>query len=60
MIDNHNQRTDEQDRRMEEARRRWDTEWGPPISPWRRRLAGIFIVVAFFGLIVGAFLTAGR
>jgi hypothetical protein len=48
--------TEEDDRRIE-FERRLNRDWGPDISPWRRRLFGLFIIAAFVGLIVGAILT---
>lgn len=37
-----------------------DKDWGPEMSPWKRRAAGAFIVAAFLGVLVAAVLTAGR
>lgn len=49
---------DENSRQHEEMERRWNREWGPELSPWKRRLSGILVIVVFVGLLVVAFITA--
>jgi len=51
--------TDE-DQREAELERRLAKDWGPAMPPWKRRLSAIFIIVAFFGLVLAAVLTASR
>jgi hypothetical protein len=48
--------SDEEQRRVE-FERRLEKDWGPHIPPWKRRLSAIFIIVAFFALVLGAILT---
>lgn len=49
---------DENSHEREEIERRWNKEWGPELSPWKRRVAGIVVIVVFIGLLVGALITA--
>ena len=48
------------DEEFERFKRRWDTEWGPDLPQRQRRLAGIFIIVAFVGIIALAFVAASQ
>lgn len=45
------------DHRMEKLREQWEKEWGPEISPWKRRVSALFIVAAFAALLVAVILT---
>ncbi len=45
---------------LEDLEKRLAKDWGPAISPTRKRLAGLFIVVAFLGLIALAFVSVPR
>jgi len=49
---------DENSHQREEIERRWNTEWGPELSPWKRRISGILVIVIFVGLVVIALITA--
>jgi hypothetical protein len=51
--------TDE-DQHEAELERRLAKDWGPDMPSWKRRLSAIFIIVAFFGLVLAAVLTASR
>jgi hypothetical protein len=51
--------TDEDQSRVE-LERRLAKDWGPEMPAWKRRLSAIFIIVAFFGLVLAAVLTASR
>ncbi len=35
---------------LKKLREQWDKEWGPEISPWKRRLAVLFVFGAFVAL----------
>lgn len=51
--------TDE-DQRQVELERRLAKDWGPEMPLWKRRLSAVFIIVAFFGFVLAAVLTASR
>jgi hypothetical protein len=51
--------TDE-DQREAQLEQRLAKDWGPELPSWKRRLSAIFIIVAFFGLVLAAVLTSSR
>lgn len=51
--------TDQDQRRME-LEKRLETDWGPEMPSWKRRLSAIFIIAAFVALVLGAVLTVSR
>jgi hypothetical protein len=48
----------EHDDRIREMERRLEKDWGPEISPRRRLLAALTIVVVSVGLVLAVFVTA--
>ncbi len=40
------------DPQLKRLQEQWEKEWGPDISPWKRRLSALFIAAAFVALIV--------
>lgn len=45
------------DEQLKKLQEQWGKEWGPEISPWKRRLSALFIVGAFVALIVVVMVT---
>lgn len=45
------------DEQLKKLQEQWEQEWGPEISPWKRRLSALFIFVAFVALIVVVMMT---
>jgi hypothetical protein len=43
-----------EDQQLEKLREQWEKEWGPKISPWKRRMAALFILGALVALVVAA------
>jgi hypothetical protein len=52
-----NDAMDDQERRARESEDRWEREFGPPISPLRKWLTGLFIIAAFFAIIALALIS---
>jgi hypothetical protein len=50
----------DQDPYEAELERRLQKEWGPDIPLWKRRLFAVFVIVAFFGLILAALVNSSR
>lgn len=48
---------DDQERRARESEDRWEREFGPPISPLRKWLTGLFVIAAFFAIIALALIS---
>ncbi|MGZ8409378.1 MAG: hypothetical protein ACXWVS_05570 [Hyphomicrobium sp.] len=53
-----NHETNDQERRLNEFEARWEKEFGPQLSPLRKRLTGLFMIAAFLAIIALAFLSA--
>jgi hypothetical protein len=49
--------TSDQERRAKEIEARWEKDFGPQLSPLRKRLSGLFMIAAFLGIIALAFLS---
>jgi hypothetical protein len=49
--------TNDQERRFKETEARWEKEFGPQLSPLRKRLSGLFMIAAFLAIIALAFLS---
>lgn len=47
----------EEERRVQEMESRWEKEFGPQISPRRKWLSGLLMIVAFIAVIALAFLS---
>ena len=45
------------DQQLKKLQEQWEKEWGPEISPWKRRLSALFILVSFVALIVIVMMT---
>lgn len=45
------------DQQLKKLQEQWEQEWGPEISPWKRRLSALFILAAFVALIVVVMMT---
>jgi len=45
------------DQQLEKLREQWERDWGPEISPWKRRISALFIVTAFVVIIVAVVIT---
>jgi hypothetical protein len=50
--------TSDQERQRGEIEARWEKDFGPRLSPLRRRLNGLFMIAAFLGIVALAFLSA--
>jgi uncharacterized BrkB/YihY/UPF0761 family membrane protein len=43
-----------EDPHPKQLQERWEKEWGPEISPWKRRIFAVFIIGALVALVVAA------
>ena len=50
----------DQDAHEAELERRLQKEWGPDLPLWKRRLFAVFVIVAFFGLVLAALVTSSN
>ncbi len=46
-----------EDQHLKKLQEQWEKEWGPEISPWKRRIAALFIIAAVIALVVAAVTT---
>lgn len=46
-----------EDLHLKKLQEQWEKEWGPEISPWKRRLSAFVIVGGFVGIIIVVMLT---
>lgn len=42
---------------LKKLQEQWEKEWGPEISPWKRRLSALFILAGFVAVIVVVMIT---
>jgi hypothetical protein len=49
--------TNDQERQRKEIADRWEKEFGPPLSPLRKWVTGLFMIGAFIAVIALAFLS---
>ena len=49
--------TNDQERQLKEIEARWEKDFGPQLSPLRKRLSGLFMIAAFLGILALAFLS---
>lgn len=49
--------TSSNDQQLKKLREQWEKDWGPEISPWKRRISALFIVAAFVVLIVAVMIS---
>lgn len=50
-------RHSDDDPNLKRLQEQWEKEWGPEISPWKRRLSALFIVATLVVLIVGVLMS---
>lgn len=46
-----------EDVQLKKLQEQWEKEWGPEISPWKRRLSAVIIIGAFAALMAVVMMT---